>query len=163
MAVEMTVDVDRLRRLSKHLRAESNSKALRKDLVVDLRAAVAPGVSKVQGKLRAIPHEGVATPSPGLGTYLASRTRTVVKLTGWSAGVRVRIPQTPQLRGFKMAARRLNRTHWRHKVFGREVWVEQHSPIPGFFDDTLSEEKEKYRAAVYAALRKHARRLGEFY
>jgi hypothetical protein len=163
MTVEMRVDVDRLRALSKHLRAESNSKALRKDLVTDIRAAVAPGVSKVQGKLRAVPHETAAHPSPSIGTYLASRTRPVVKLTGWSAGVRVRIPQTPQLRGFKLAARRFNRTHWRHKVFGRDVWVEQQSPIPGYFDDTLFADREKYRAAVYAALRKHARRLGEFY
>jgi hypothetical protein len=41
-----------------------------------------------------------------------------VRLSGRSTGVKVRIGQTPNLRGFKMAARRLNRKSWRHKVFG---------------------------------------------
>jgi hypothetical protein len=159
--VELTVDARQLKVLARRIKLEEASKQLRKDLVVDIRAAVAPGVSAVQGKLRAIPHQSATRPSPGLGTYLASRTKAQVKLVGWSAGVRVRIPQTPQLRGFKMAARRLNRTHWRHKVFGREVWVEQQSPIPGFFDDTLLADKAKYTAAVHAAVHKMARRLGE--
>ena len=161
MSIELTVDARQLKALAARIRREEASKQLRKDLVVGIRAAVAPGVSLVQGKLRAIPHNSAANPSPSLGTYLASRTRPQVKLVGWSAGVRVRIPQTPQLRGFKLAARRLNRTHWRHKVFGREVWVEQQSPIPGFFDDTLFAERDKYRAAVFAAVHKMANRLGE--
>lgn len=159
--IELTVDASQIKRLAARIRREEASKQLRKDLVKDIRLAVAPGVSAVKEKLRAIPHESMAHPSPTLGSYLAARVRPQVKLTGWSAGVRVRIGQTPNLRGFKLAARRFNHTHWRHKVFGRDVWVTQNSPIPGYFDDTLFAGRDKYRTAVFAAIHKMARRLGE--
>jgi len=159
--IELTVDTSQIKRLAARIRSEEASKQLRKDLIKDIRIAVTPAVSAVKAKLRAIPHESIAHPSPALGSYLAARVRPQVKLSGWSAGVRVRIGQTPNIRGFKLAARRLNSTHWRHKVFGREVWVEQQSPIPGYFDDTLNAGKDQYRAAVYTAIRRFAARLGE--
>jgi hypothetical protein len=144
--------------LGRALRAEANGAQLRKELIVELRQAVGPGVSAVRSKLRAIPSQTVS--SPPLGSYLASRTKPQVRLSGRSAGVAIRIPQTPNLRGFKLAAKRLNRTHWRHRVFGRDVWVTQDSPIPGFFDDTLAEGKQEYLAAVLRACRKFSLRLG---
>lgn len=159
--IELTVDTSQIKRLAARIRREEASKQLRKDLVTDIRLAVAPGVSAVKEKLNAIPHQSISTPSPALGSYLAARVRPQVKLTGRSAGVRVRIGQTPNLRGFKLAARRFNRTHWRHRVFGRDVWVEQRSPIPGYFDDTLFARRDEYRVAVFAAIHKMARRLGE--
>lgn len=158
-AIELTVDQRMIVKLSKLIKAEANGAFLRKQLITDLRGAVAPGVAKVQGKLRAIPSDRPG--SPPLGTYLAARVRPQIRLSGRSAGVRIRIGQTPNIRGFAMAARRLNRTTWRHKVFGREVWVEQRSPIAGYFDDTLSADREVYHAAVLRACRKYARRLGE--
>lgn len=161
MAVELSINVDQLKRLARRIRAEEASKQLRKDLVRNIRLAVSPGVSAVKEKLRAIPHETAAQPSPSIGSYLAARVRPQVKLSGWSAGVRVRIGQTPNLRGFKMAARRFNREHWRHRVFGRDVWVDQKSPIPGYFDDTLFAGRDKYRAAVFESIREFAHRLGE--
>lgn len=150
---------DALRALSKAMRAEEDGKQLRKDLIKDLRTAVAPGVSAVQGQLRSIPHTSAATSSPALGSYLASRVRTQVRLAGKAAGVRIRIQQTPALRGFRFAAKRLNRDGWRHKVFGRDVWVEQTSPIRGYFDKTLSRDKAKYRAAVLRVMEDMARRV----
>jgi hypothetical protein len=157
--IEVQVDARNLTALGRVLRAEADGAALKKDLVVAIRAAVSPGVSAVQGKLRAIPSKGIS-PSPSLSSYLASRVKVSVRFAGRSAGVRIRIAQTPTLRGFKMAARRLNRTHWRHPVYGRGVWVTQQSPIPDYFDGTLSGHKSEYHAAVIAACEACAARIG---
>lgn len=157
--IELSVDQQAIQRVSKAVRAEADGKTLRKELVAELKSAVEPGVSAVQGKLRAMPHRSAASPKPALGTYLASRVKPQVRLSGRSTGVAVRIPQTPSIRGFKLAARRLNRTNWRHRVFGHDVWVTQTSPIPGFFDDTLAEGRSRYRAAVVHALEAMARRI----
>ncbi|HET6504618.1 MAG TPA: hypothetical protein VFG87_28045 [Amycolatopsis sp.] len=156
--VEFTVDQQDMQRVAKAMRAEEDGKTLRKQLVGELKDAVSPGVSKVQGKLRSIPHLGPTRSSPPMGSYLASRVKPQIRLSGRSTGVAVRIAQTPALRGFKLAARRLNRSSWRRRVFGG-VWVTQTSPIPGFFDDTLAEGKEQYRAGVLRALEKMARRV----
>lgn len=155
---ELTTDQRAMQLVAKALGAEADGKQLRKDLISELRQAVAPGVSAVQGKLRAIPSKGVSS-TPALGSYLASRVKTQVRLSGRSTGVRVRIGKTDKLRGFTYAARRLNRKTWRHKVFGRDVWVEQRSPITGYFDETLSAGKRSYQAAIRAALERQARRI----
>ena len=157
--LEVKVNAADLRLIGARLRTEAGGKELRKDLIKELRLAVEPGVSAVQGKLRSIPHNTAAEPSPAMGSYLASKVRTQVRLSGASAGVAVRIPQTPELRGFAKAARYLNRASWRHRVYGRNTWVTQQSPIPGYFDDTLAEGKPRYRTAVYDALRRMTRRL----
>lgn len=157
---ELTVDQTAVQKVARACKAEADGKALRKDLLVELRAAVTPGVQKVQSRLRAIPHRGPVG-SPPLGSYLAARVRSQVRLTGRATGVKVRMRQTPALRGFKMASKRLNRTSWRHRVFGKDVWVVQESPIPGFFDETLADGREEYRAGVLAALEKMARRIAQ--
>lgn len=159
-AFELSVDQQAVQKVAKALRAESDGKTLRKELMAELKTAVAPGVAAVQGKLRAIPHRSGAAGSPALGSYLASRVKPSVRLSGRSTGVKVRIGQTPNLRGFKMAARRLNRKSWRHPVFGdTKTWVTQQSPIPGYFDETLARDRGTYRAAVIRALEKMARKL----
>jgi hypothetical protein len=158
--LEVTVDDSGLKDLMKVVRQEADAKQLRKDLIAEIRTAVAPGVSAVQAKVRAIPHSSAAHPKPAMSSYLASRVKPQVRLSGRSAGVRVRIGTTPNLRGFAQAARRLNRKFWRHQVYGnKEVWVEQRSPIPGFFDDTLAAGRDSYRAAVVTALKSLADRL----
>lgn len=160
--IELTIDQQAIQKVARALRAESDGKALRKELIAEIKTAVSPGVSAVQSKLRSIPHSSAVHQSPSLGSYLASRVRPQVRLSGRSTGVRIRIAQTPNLRGFSMAARRLNRAKWRHEVFGNpEVWVDQESPIPGFFDDTLAAGRDTYRKGVVAALESMARRIAE--
>jgi len=157
--VEITGDGRELQALARLMRKESDGAALRKDLAANLRVAVEPGVSAVQGRLRSIPHTSAAEPSPAMGTYLAARVKPQVRFSGRKTGVAIRIAKTPRLRGFAFASRRLDRGSWRHPVFGHDVWVEQQSPIPGYFEDTLAEGRERYRAAVLEALSKMSRRL----
>lgn len=158
--IELTVDQSKLVALSKLMKAESNKAILRSELISAFKSIVEPGVAQVREKLNGIPNRGVPD-KPALGSYLASRAKVSVRLSGSRAGVYVRIGFTPNIRGFKLAARRLNRTSWRHKVYGKDVWVEQMSPIPGYFEDTLMKYKEEYRAAVIAACNRLALRLGE--
>jgi hypothetical protein len=159
--IELTVEQSKVVKLGKLLKKESDGAKLKRDLGVNIRAAVEPGVAAVKSKLQAIPRSGPSK-NPPLGGYLAARVKVRLRFTGRSAGVAVRIQQTPNLRGFKMAARRLNRTQWRHPVYGnKENWATQISPIPGYFDETLSKYKAEYTAAVLAACRKMAMRLGE--
>lgn len=156
-ALEITVDASKLREVAALLKAAEGGAELKKDLVKDIRAAAGPGVSAVKAKLQGMPS---SSKSPVMGGYLASRVRVSVRLSGASAGVAVRVGQTPGLRGFKMAARRLNRGDWRHPVFGnKNKWVNQNSPIPGYFDKTLSDRKEEYRAAVILAVQELAAKL----
>lgn len=156
MEVEITSTA--LTALARRIKAEQDGKQIRKDLVTELRAAAAPGVAAVKEKLRSMPRAARGQ-SPAMGTYLAGRTAVQVRTSGKKVGVRVRIPATPKLRGFAMAARRINKGSWRHRVYGRDVWVTQHSPIPGFFDDTLRGDHDRFRRAVVAVMRKTARRL----
>jgi hypothetical protein len=157
--LELTVDQSNLVRVSKLMRAEYNGKRLKLDLIAEFKTIVGPGIAAVQGKLRAIPHETARETSPALGTYLADRVKLSVRLGGASAGVKIRIAQTPNLRGFKLAGRRLNRVSWRHRIFGSDVWVEQTSPIPNYFDETLMSYKAEYTDAVLAACRRMAFRI----
>jgi hypothetical protein len=83
-----------------------------------------------------------------------------VRLSGQRTGVQVKVRKTPSLRGFNNAARMLNKGTWRHKVFGRDVWVQQTTPtMKGFFDETLAKDRAKYRDAVVAAVEKMAKRV----
>jgi len=157
-ALGIRIDASDLTKVARVLRQQGDGKQLRKDLVADLKTAVDPGVQAVRGKLLAMP-AAVAPGSPPMGSYVASKVRSQVRLSGQRAGVAVRIPQTPQLRGFTFAARRLNATHWRHPVFRTGRWVTQRSPITGYFDETLAAGKPRYQAAVMEVLRKLAERL----
>lgn len=153
-------DQNRLKSLGRAMKAEEGGKLLRVELIAGLRTAVAPAQESVKSQLRAWPHGGMTQANPAMGSYLASRVRTQVRLSGRRTGVAVRIPRTPQLRGFRKAATALNSAAgWRHKVFGHDVWVEQTSPIPNFFDDTLMKAKDACRAAVIAAVERMERRI----
>lgn len=162
MPVDLTVDQRAIQRVAKALKEQEDSKQLKKDLIGGLKEAAAPAVSQVQGKLNAIPHDTAATVEPTLSSYLSARVKVTTRFSGQRTGVSVRIGKTPQLRKFNSAARMLNVGTWRHKVFGRDVWVQQTtSTMKGFFDDTLSKDKPAYRAAVVAVLEKMARRIAE--
>jgi hypothetical protein len=156
-AVDFTVQQRDLAGVSRAMRKEADGKELRKDLIKELKTAIDPAVSAVAGKLRAMP--GTIHGAPPLGSYLASRTKATVRLSGRMTGVRVSIGKTPKIRNFTYAARRLNRGQWRRQVYGRGVWVVQRSSIEGYFDDTLNADKRKYRKAVENAVDKMARRL----
>lgn len=161
---ELQVEVDKgsiatITNLARVMRSDPDGKKIRKEFVAELKTAVEPGIASVQEKLRAVPHQSAVQSSPPLGSYLASRVKAQVNTSGRRAGVRIRVPTTPQLRGFRKAAAKLNRDSWRHPVFGSDRWVTQTSPIRGYFDETLQKTKPQLRSAVVKVLEKFARRM----
>jgi len=155
--IVLSIETQAIQNVQKAVLREADGKALRKDLRTDLKSAVQPGVTEVQQKLRGMPSSSA---KPALGSYLASKTKVAIRLSGRRTGIRVWIPFTPQLRGFTNAPRYLNKGFWRHTVFGnKNNWVGQVSPIPGFFDDTLKAHKEEYKQGVLNALHDMAQRI----
>lgn len=124
------------------MRAEADGKTLKRELTKTLRQGAEPLKGELQLAVRAIPakhnidREGVS-----LRQAVARKMAVQVRYGGRYAGVRVVQKGTPEVRGFKLAGRKLNQSKaWRHPIYGRranpEDWVEQKSRRPGWFDTT---------------------------
>jgi len=103
----------------------------------------------------------------------AKEIKTETKLTKNQAGVKIKV-RKKTVRNFKNPAKRLNSASgWRHPVrpWKREgdqvvalprnewTWVNQHSPKPGWFDDTMRGHRAEYEAAVRDAMNETAERI----
>ncbi|MDM4722748.1 hypothetical protein QTQ03_25280 [Micromonospora sp. WMMA1363] len=157
--IELSVDQQALQALGRALKAEADGKHLRRDLAQSLRDALQPALGEIRSGLMAMPASG-AIPTEGgpLRTEVLKHLKAEARLSGRSTGARVRIKKRGP-RGFALAARRLNRKRgWRHRVYGRDVWVRQIGK-PKYFDDPLTERRSEYRAAVLAAMNATAARI----
>lgn len=166
--VSLTLDQHQLVKLRRALAAESDGKALRKDLIKDLREAALPGVPKLQAAVRQIPDVSPAAAEPTLREAVASQITVAVALGGKNPGVKFRVAGKAKVRGFRFAGRRLNAPDgWRHPVFGEasngqaaRPWVRQvGNSGERWFEPTVLRDKDQYREAVRAALEKVARRI----
>lgn len=160
MAGTWQVTADDLRDVGTALKYEEDGMRLRRQLAKELRDAVAPAVAEAKGRVLAIGSAGLPHDGGSLRSAVASRVQTQARLTGKSAGVRVRARKSGMPRGFANAPKRLNRDGgWRHPVYGnRDVWVRQLG-APDWFDDPLQARKAEYRAAVERAVRGMADRI----
>lgn len=160
----MVLDVDQKAfvRVAGQLRREADGKELRKELMKTTKAALQPAVSELRGAILAMPSSGDPRKGPPLRQTIAARVRVEVRLSGKTPGARIKVRKTPSLRGFANAPMRTNRrAGWRHPVFSEDrmgSWVSQ-TGKPGWFDDTLKPNQEKYRRAVLAAVEEMARRV----
>lgn len=83
------------------------------------------------------------------------------RTTGRRAGVTVRTRNSLLPADQKALPRLLNRGKWRHPVFGnRDVWVEQQSPVKGWWNDTMAAHRPKVEAAVREEFGRWVDRLG---
>jgi hypothetical protein len=63
-------------------------------------------------------------------------------------------------RGFDNAPKALNNPKgWRHRVFGRDVWVEQRATPTEWFDRATRRRHEQLRDAVLETMQRMAERL----
>lgn len=158
--VEFTVKADDFRNMARVMRQEADGKALRRDMVRNLRIAVTPAVAEVRAAVRALPSEGGPRDGASLRQAVAQQVRPQVRLSGRSPGVSIKAKKSGMPRGFKNAPKRLNaKGGWRHPVFGRAVYVHQTVSRPGWFDDTLRRRRGPYRSAVNDAVVQMARRI----
>lgn len=160
MAVELTIEQRALLELGRALKAEADGKALRRDLIREMKKPLAPAVAEIKAGVMSIGAGGLP---PGEGEPLrpavARRIRSEAKLSGRAVGVRVRARRTENVRGFRHAPKRLNSPKgWRHPVYGTDRWVTQLGK-PNYFDDPLKRRHGEFRRAVLEAMEDTARRI----
>jgi hypothetical protein len=150
----------KLQDLGRALRSVEDGKQLRKDLMKNLRTALKPAVDQAKSTIRSMPATGVRHGGLSLRNEVAKKVTTEIRLSGRSAGARVRAKTTPNVRGFDTAPKRLNRAKgWRHPLFkNRERWYSQIG-IPGWFDRPMQAGKSRYRKAVLDAMDNTAREI----
>lgn len=166
---QLSVEQSQLTALGKRLGAEADGAKLRLELVRNLRIAVAPAVGQIKsGALqikradsvakKSTKKHPVAESSISLGAAIARGVTTQIRLTGRAAGVAVKAKKSGMPRNFPNAPKRINAKKFRHRVYGRDVWVDQVGN-PGYFDDPLRRDHALYRAACIKAMEATAARL----
>lgn len=155
----MEVDAEALRALGRALRAEADGKELRRDLIRELKEPLKPAVAEIRSGVMSLSSSGLPHAGEPLRRSVARRITTEAKLSGKFPGVRIKARKTPGLRQFANAPKRLNSPKgWRHRVFGRDVWVTQLGR-PHYFDDPLQGREQAFRRAVEQAMERTARRI----
>ncbi|RSD26347.1 hypothetical protein [Amycolatopsis eburnea] len=147
----------KLMEMARALRLEEDGKALKRDIVKQLRKAAQPVRQAVRASIRSAPTTGHAGRS--IRSAIAQKTQVVAKLNGKAVGVRIVAKETGSLRNFRNAPRRFNSPlGWHHLTFGREPEVDQLGK-PGWFDDTIADRKREFRTAVEEAVKEAAQRV----
>lgn len=160
--IELTTDsADVLKALSKALAAEADGKKLKRDLAKEIRKAAEPAVSEAKGRIMGMRSAGLPKSGPPLRTAIAREVKAEARLSGFTAGARVKAKKRKMPRGFDNAPKRTNRAAgWRHPLWGRGEYVHQVGR-PDWFDDSMANNAQKYRAAVLAAMEDAARRIAQ--
>jgi hypothetical protein len=159
MPFSLVIKPERLTDLAKALRAEEDGKQLRKELLRNLRQALQPARDAAKASIKSMPVHGSHS-GQALRAGIARRVTIETRLSGRSAGVKLRAKKTPNIRDFANAPKRLNRRKpFRHPLFGnREQWVTQ-TGKPGWFDDAVNQRRGEYRRAVAQVLDDMAERI----
>jgi hypothetical protein len=138
---------------------EADGRQMRGEVAANLHAALEPAVAEVRGAILGMSSGGLPHDGEPLRAAVASAVRSDIRLSGKFAGARIQVTKRGMPRGFANAPKRLNaRRGWRHRVFGRDVWVTQIGE-PGWFDDTMARGHRRYRAAVEKAMDGMANRI----
>lgn len=146
---EIQPDQKRFVRVSRALREEADGAIIAR-AVEDLRAAASPAVGLVRSAIASsgggLPHAGES-----IRAAIAAGVHESVNIRKRSGRVSVLAMKTGMPRKFKNAPKRFNEPSFRRRVYGSNRWVVQVG-APGWFDDTLQANPEKYRPAVRRAL-----------
>jgi hypothetical protein len=148
--LELTVDQQQLAAIAKAMKADTAAKDLRRELLRNLKAAAAPAVKDAKSAIASMPSQGL-TQGESLRQGIARQIKPVVRLTGQRTGVTIQVGRTPNLRGFGMAGQRTNRKSFRHRVYGRQVWVAQNGKYM-WFDATMGSHRAEFRTSVLDAV-----------
>lgn len=157
--IELSVDQQAFIAMGKAMKSASDGKLLRREFVRNVKSALEPAKDQVRNALMAISSAGLGA-SPPLRLAIVRQLRVEARLSGHSAGARIRVRKTGMPREFKGAAKALAESRgWRHPVFGdKAVYVTQ-TGDPDYFDRTISVRRRHYREAVLAAMETTARSI----
>lgn len=160
--VELTVDQRAIVAVRKAMAAEADGKALRRDLLRDIRAAVAPAIPELQAAVRQLPSNDPPS-SPDLRDAVARQIKVGAALGGKNPGAKIKVGTKQDPRGFRFAGRRLNKPKgWRHPVFGRtdSPWVQQYGRRGvRWFEPAILKNRDEYRDGVRKAVDAMAERI----
>lgn len=145
-------------RVSRALDAEADGVQLRRDLVTELRQAVEPAIGEVRGRLMASGSGGLPHDGEPLRSTIAAGVKPKIRTKGRSAGVSIVAHKRGMPRGFVNAPKRFNQRHFRHRIFGKNVWVLQVG-APEWFDGPLRGHQDRYRQRVEAAMEHMVKRI----
>lgn len=120
---QMTVDAAALKLLARRMAREGDGKALRQDLVRQLKDAAEIVSNDIRQGVTATPSKGHKGAS--LRAAIARSVYTQVRTGGYTAGVRITTRQGKFVRGFTSAPERYDSPKgWRHPVYGhRDRWA----------------------------------------
>jgi hypothetical protein len=167
--IELSIEQKALQNLAAAISNEEDGKKLRRQLARDLRDVAAPVVPEIVSGLMQIGSAGLPKSTDrkrapggqftkGLRRTVASGIQVQARFAGRSTGVRVRIKRTPGFNNFSNAAKRMNKYSWRHRVFGKDVWVEQLGK-ENFFENPVIARQPELRDACMQAMEDMARRI----
>lgn len=161
MPIEYTVDQQAVHAIAAAMKAEADGKALRRDLLREIRDATKPLVPVLQSAVRSLPDVSPASASPSLREAVAQQITVGARLSGRYTGAKVTVGTKKDPRGFRFAGRRLNsRRGWKHPVFGNpEVWVTQQGGAGEWFEPPILARRQQLQAAVREAIEAMARRI----
>lgn len=145
-------DAGDLKAVGRALREAANGKELRRQLTRQLRSEIAPMVADVKAAWRSAPSRTRSRRGRGLRAALARATRGEVRLSGRTAGIRVRTDgrRMPPRMGAVPAYAEGTKRPWRHPVFGdRDTWARQ-SPFPRFYQAVQPNEARTRREVEQA-------------
>ena len=140
----MDVRVDGAERLAKVAGAiaRNTPNTLRKELLRGMRAAAKPAVKHVkEAAVRDLPHAG------GMGQFAKKSTIGVrTRTSGEGAGVRIIAVK----KGHDVAA--IDRGRLRHPTFGNKKSWHTQSVKPGFFSDTITNERDEMQIEMLRSM-----------
>jgi hypothetical protein len=158
--IEMQVSAEGIQRLGRALAAEEDGKQLRKELAANMRGALQPAADMAKSNVMSMRSEHGAGGGPGLRQAIAKKVRPEVKLGGRWSGARVKAKKTPNIRDFRNAPKRTQKSGgWRTRSWGGE-WRTQIGRFQ-WFDRAMAGREAHYKQAVLDAMEAMARRVVE--
>lgn len=159
MPVELTVEQEGLQSLGRALKAEADGKALRRDLMKAMRAALEETKQQAHSNLMGVSSAGLSG-GESLRSAVASQMKAEARLSGRSTGARLRVRRKGMPRSFRNAPKALNNpSGWRHQVYGRDVWVQQVAVPTEWFDRATRQGHDRDREAVLQVMEDMAERI----
>lgn len=157
--VQVVPDHHSFQRVATALAAEANGGARQREIVEAFTKILEKVRSEQRAGLMAMSSSGLPHAGEPLREAISAGLEVDVRLGGRFAGARIKATKHGMPRSFVNAAKRTNAKQWRHRVYGRDVWVTQISGAEGWFDRPIDLHGAKFRAAARRVLDNAALRI----
>lgn len=159
MPIEISVDERRLRDLARALRSEEDGRALKKDMMREMRLVLNPTRTSARQAIKSM-SSSKGHAGPKLRQAVATKVMVQIKPTGRFPGAALRAKKTPNARKFRNAPKRLNaRKGFTHPAINNPTVKVHQMGKPGWFDETTRKDRAKHRRAMRGVLDAAEKRL----